>query len=115
MLSPFVIEVSPGRLFTKEFAYNCRPAWVSKTAAALVDETGAWSRSQPAARMPTHPPAASRIRVDLIGVITAYELEAHVEAKDECPHHRVVEAVAARAAGQDQIRAGADVLHVHVF
>jgi hypothetical protein len=48
MLSPLVIEVSPGRLFTKEFAYNCRPAGVPKTAAALVDETGVWSISQPA-------------------------------------------------------------------
>src|SRR5215510_4657059 len=115
MLSPFVMAVSPGRLFTKEFAYSCRPASVPKTAAALVDETGVWSRSQPAARTPRHPTAASRIKVDPYSVITAFELEVQVEAKDERLHHRVVEAIAARAAGQDQVRPGADVLHVHVL
>src|SRR5215475_11774494 len=115
MLSPSVIEVSDGRLFTKEFAYSCRPACVPKTAAALVDETGVWSILQPAARTPRHPRAASRISVDLITVIMAFELESKVEAKDERLHHRVVEAIAARAAGQDQVRARADVLDVHVL
>src|SRR5262245_35683094 len=103
MLSPFVMEVSPGRLFVKEFAYNCRPASVPKTAVALVDETGVWSMSQPAARTPRQPMAAARIRVDLSSVIMAFELEAQVEAKDECLHDRVVEACAVRAVGQDQV------------
>src|SRR5262245_1013095 len=115
MLSPFVMEVRPGRLFVKEFAYSCRPASEPKTAVALVDETGVSSKSQPAARTPRHPMAAVRIRVDLSSVIMAFELEGNVEAHDERLHHRVVEAIAARAAGQDQVRARADVLHVHVL
>src|SRR5215831_13963183 len=118
MLSPSVTEVSAGRLFTKEFAYNCRPACVPKTAAALVEETGVWSILQPAARTPTmprHPAAASRITVDVVTVIMAIELEAHGEAEDERLHHRVVEAIAARPAGQDHVRPRADILRVHVL